>query len=95
MRAERMAGPTTVEVMAFPARSCNSLDVSVVREILFKGMPCRIKFSSAVNALPASEAKLWPDGVIHPIMPNGAASSFMYTFCDTSQMRVLNLTSYI
>jgi hypothetical protein len=88
-----MAGPTAVVVMAFPAKFWTSFAVSVVKEILFKGRPCRPSASSGARALPASEAKNVPEGVMHGDMPKGAVSLNMSTFWETSQMRVLYLTS--
>ena len=69
-KADRIAEPTAVVVIAFPAKSWISDAVSVVKDILFKGKPCSKRTSSGARALPASEAKNRPEGVMHGEIPN-------------------------
>ena len=81
--AARMAGPTAVVDMALPAKSWISAVVSVVKEILLNGRPCKDKSSCGARALPGSDEKNNQEGVMQGVIPNWVMSLKISMFWET------------
>lgn len=84
IRAESTAAPTTVELMAFPARSCRSRGDSLVSRSLFTGRPCSARASSPHRGPPLVVIYGIPAGVMQPTMPNARLSTSRSTPWESS-----------
>lgn len=87
-RADRTAAPTTVELIAFPARSCNSRCLSLVSNSLFSGSPCRAKASRPQSGPPRVVMYGIPQGVMQPTSPYARLSVSRSRPCERSMHRL-------
>ena len=74
INAERTAAPTTVELMAFPARSCSSRCLSLVSSSLSNGRPWRASASRPQSGPPRVVMYGMPQGVMQPTSPYARVS---------------------
>lgn len=74
IKADRVAAPTTVELIAFPAKSCNSRCDSFVKRSLSKGKPWSERASRPQSGPPRVVMYGIPQGVIQPMIPNARPS---------------------
>ncbi|BCS02606.1 uncharacterized protein AKAW2_60869A [Aspergillus luchuensis] len=93
INAERIATPTTVEVIAFPARSCNSRCVSRVSRSRLSGKPCNAKDSRPQRGPPLVEIYGIPAGVMHPTIPGARTSISRSIPCESSMHLLIQCMS--
>lgn len=94
--AESMHTPTTVVVMAFPARSLICPSDSRVSSRSSTGMPCRESASTPTSGPPRFVTKGTMDGVRHGQMPAAPLPVVRSTFWDrfhTSVLWVLSVSA--
>ena len=84
IKAERTAAPTTVELMAFPARSCSSRYLSLVSSSLSNGRPCRESASRPQSGPPRVVIYGMPQGVMQPTIPYARVSVSRSRPCERS-----------
>lgn len=84
IKAERTAAPTTVELMAFPARSCSSRCLSLVSKSLSNGRPCRESASRPQSGPPRVVIYGMPQGVMQPTIPYARVSVSRSRPCERS-----------